>query len=307
MPSTVFFRNLNNGKPTNAAIHGFTHGVAFLSGSQWTYTGIDTTRADSWPVPITPQDLPTLMTWINGIFGDAAPEESDYKPGTAYKRISRRVLVVGKLEGAIDQKAFTQSFVALKLLLAKMQDIFETVEPSPSNLQTYSHKIRELLLLAAMEVEASWAAVLKVNGYAGGRFTTNDYVKLLRPMRLDSFSLRLRSYPDFPAFTPFGGWNATAPTRSLSWYDVYNQTKHNREEHLDVATIERAVHSVGAAVVMFYAQFGIGITIGEDKSNLLRNVFTLEVDPLRYPKDCYIPVPPVAGKGWEWDLIDYPF
>lgn len=126
-------------------------------------------------------------------------------------------------------------------------------------------------------------------------------------MRLDSFSLTLRSYPGFPAFTPFQGWNATAPTESLSWYDAYNQTKHNREEHLDVATIERAVHSVGAAVVMLYAQFGIGITIGEDKSNLLRNVFTLDVDPLRYPQDCYIPVTPVAGKGWEWDLIDYPF
>ena len=89
---------------------------------------------------------------------------------------------MGKLEGAIDQKAFTQSFVALKLLLAKMQDIFETVEPGPSNLQTYGHKIRELLLLAAMEVEASWTAVLKANGYVRDRFTTNDYVKLLKPM-----------------------------------------------------------------------------------------------------------------------------
>ena len=69
----------------------------------------------------------------------------------------------------------------MKLLLAKMQDIFETVEPSPSNLQTYGHKIRELLLLAAMEVEASWAAVLKANGYAGGSFTTfSRYVHLRR-------------------------------------------------------------------------------------------------------------------------------
>ena len=96
-------------------------------------------------------------------------------------------------------------------------------------------------------------------------------------------------------------WHSQHPNLTVA------QTKHNREEHLDVATIERAVHSVGAAVVMFYAQFGIGITIGEDKSNLLRNVFTLDVDPLRYPQDCYIPVPPVAGRGWEWDLIDYPF
>ena len=129
-----------------------------------------------------------------------------------------------------------------------MQDIFETVEPSPSNLQTYGHKIRELLLLAAMEVEASWAAVLKANGYAGGRFTTNDYVKLLAPMRLDSFSLTLRSYPDFPGFTPFKDWDTAQPTKSLEWYDAYNKAKHDREQNLGVATLERAVHAVGAAV-----------------------------------------------------------
>ena len=304
MRVTVFFRNLKLGNP---AMHGFTHGVAFLSGSQWIYTGIDTALANSWPVPITPQDLPTLMTWINGSFGDAAPQESDYKPGTAYKRISRRVLVMGNLQGAIDQKALTQSFVALKLLLAKMQDIFETVEPGPSNLQTYGHKIRELLLLAAMEVEASWAAVLKANGYVRDRFTTNDYAKLLAPMRLDSFSLTLRSYPDFPGFTPFKDWDTAQPTKSLEWYDAYNKTKHDREQNLGVATLERAVHAVGAAVVMFYAQFGIGITIGEDKSNLMRSVFTPDVDILKYPWDIYIPTTPVAGKGWEWDLIDYPF
>jgi hypothetical protein len=62
---------------------------------------------------------------------------------------------------AIDARAMTQSFIALKLLLTKMQDVFETVEPGELNLQTYGHKIRELLLLAAMEVEASWAAALK--------------------------------------------------------------------------------------------------------------------------------------------------
>jgi hypothetical protein len=288
-------------------MHDFTHGVAYLSGSQWFYTGIDTANGGSWPVPITPQDIAELKKWIDGIFGDTAPQESDYQPGTAYRRISRPVRVMGNLENAIDQKAFTQSFVALKLLLDKMQDIFETVEPYQSNLGTFGHKIRELLLLAAMEVEASWVAVLKTNGYARSRFTTVDCVKLLMPMRLDSFSLKLRSYTDFPSFTPFDGWDAAAPTKSLPWYDFYNQTKHNREEYLDVATLERAVHAVGAAVVMFYAQFGYGVTIGQDKGNHLRNVFTLDVDLTKYPRDIYIPTPPVPMKGFRWTQIDYPF
>jgi len=42
-----------------------------------------------------------------------------------------------------------------------MQDVFETVEPAQANLQTHGHKIRELLLLAAMEVEAPASGVLR--------------------------------------------------------------------------------------------------------------------------------------------------
>jgi hypothetical protein len=147
----------------------------------------------------------------------------------------------------------TQSFVALKILLTKMQDIFETVEPGPANLQTYGHKIRELLLLAAMEVEASWGAVLRANGYVGGRLNTKDYVKLRAPMRLDSLSVELRSYPEYPTITPFKDWDEQTPTQSLDWYDAYNRTKHNREECLDVATLRRAVNAVAATAVMYTA------------------------------------------------------
>jgi hypothetical protein len=176
----------------------------------------------------------------------------------------------------------TQSFVALKLLITKMQEIFETVEPGHANLKVYGHKIRELLLLAAMEVEASWAAVLKANGYAENRFTTKDYVKLLVPKALDSFSLRLRSYPDFPAAAPFKGWTDQSPTKSLAWYDAYNQTKHNREERLGMATLERTVHAVAGAVTMFYTQFGYSSNIEDEKRTLIRNVFSLNIDQSLY-------------------------
>jgi hypothetical protein len=43
----------------------------------------------------------------------------------------------GSLHNVVDTNALTQSFVALKLLLTKMQDVFETVEPAQGNMQTY--------------------------------------------------------------------------------------------------------------------------------------------------------------------------
>jgi hypothetical protein len=189
-----------------------------------------------------------------------------------------------------------------------MLDIFQTLEPSPDNLQAYGHKIRELLLLAAMEVEASWAAVLKANGYPPStRLSTNDYVKLLAPMLLDKHGLALASYPRFPQFTPFEGWTSASPTQSLAWYHAYNLTKHNREEHLNVATLEKAVHAVGAAAVMFYAQFGFRLGTTDEVTQVIRNVFRVTCDHAKYPTSCYIPNASSGTASWDWDLLDYPF
>lgn len=306
MVQTVFFKNLALSSPPNPPIHGFTHGVAYFSAARWWYSGLNY-GGSAQVVPINQSDLPSLKAWIQGIFCDPEPKESDYRPGTAYKRIWRSLNTPGNLNKAIDESAMNQSSVALKLLLTKMEDIFETVEPSQTNLQTYGHKIRELLLLASMEVEASWAAVLKANGYAGDRWRTSDYVKLLAPMLLDSFSLKLRSYPAFPVIAAFKGWDALRPTKSLGWYDAYNQTKHNREENLGLATLERAVNAVGAAVIMFHGQFGHSYQQNIEGSSHVRGIFNLSIDSSMYPTACYIPNAEGGTKAREWEMLNYPF
>jgi hypothetical protein len=63
-------------------------------------------------------------------------------------------------------------------------------------------------------------------------------------------------YPNLRTFSPFSKWNASAATKSIPWYDAYNQTKHNRERDFGVATLENAIDAVVAAVIVFYAQFG---------------------------------------------------
>lgn len=203
----------------------------------------------------------TLKEWIGKSFGDTESIESEYAPGTYYKRIWRPLVCGGNLPKVNSQEKMNQSFIALKLLLNKLEKLFETIEPT--NLSAYGHRIREIILLASMEVESSWSAVLKENEYTrNDRFTTNDYVKLLGPMFLDGYKLHLQSYPDFPAFMPFMNWDRDHPTESLKWYDAYNKTKHDHEDNIRLATLENAVHAVGAAVVMFHAQFGLGFGTG---------------------------------------------
>lgn len=261
--------------------------------------------------------LDALKKWVLESFGDPNPIESDYMPGTVYKRIYRPT-VAGSFARASSQEKSTESFISLRILLEKLEQLFETIEPTEANLPAYGLKIREILLLACMEVESSLAAVLRENGYpASAAWSTNDYVKLFVPMVLDSYKLSLRSYPRLPSFTPFENWDMKNPTQSLTWYDAYNKTKHDREENLKLATLHNAIQAVGAVVVMFYAQFGfsMGTMWYSDPKNVqIRNIFNVITDFNKHWQECYIPTltvvvgaQPNPLPSFDWNAINYPF
>lgn len=224
-------------------------GVAFAGDGAFFASGLNEGGAVHFAIaPNT--SFANLKDWVAKSFGDTRPTESAYVPGTFYKRMWRPSVCSVNFRSAVSEEKLNESFVALRILLGKLEELFETVEPNSENLSTHGHKIREILLLACMEVESAWSAVLKENEYgSGARLTTRDYVKLSTPMFLDAYEMHLHSYPSFPEFTPFKDWDRNNPTQSLPWYDAYNKTKHDREENLKFATLEHAVEAVGAVVV----------------------------------------------------------
>ena len=97
--------------------------------------------------------------------------------------------------------------------------------------------------------------VLVANGCSGARLSTANYVKLLRPMRLDEYQIGFAEYPWLPAISPFALWQASDP-ESLPWYGAYNATKHDREGAFDAGTLAHAVTAVCACLAMIAAQYG---------------------------------------------------
>ena len=78
-------------------------------------------------------------------------------------------------------------------LFEGMKNVFRHVEPSRKNWKTFGHEIRQLLVLACIEVEAQCKAVLRANGYTkatGGYWNMKDYFKLARPMRLSGWEVK---------------------------------------------------------------------------------------------------------------------
>jgi hypothetical protein len=128
------------------------------------------------------------------------------------------------------------------------------VHPAPQNFASYGHEIRNLLILAATEVESHCKGVLKANSRVADN--TNEYVKLVAAMKLDEYAVSLPFYPWLDPMPPFQRWSSADPTKSLPWYDAYHAIKHNRESEFQKGTLLCALEGVCGCAVMLFAPFG---------------------------------------------------
>jgi hypothetical protein len=207
-------------------------------------------------------------------------------------------------------KATLSIGVTTTSLLKQLANTFEAIEPHEKNAKTFSHNLRHLLILVCTEVEAAWKGILKANGYTtSGRMTTNDYVKLLPVLKLDSWVLQLLFYTDYPSLQPFKGWSASNPTESLPWYAAHHAVKHDREEQLHQATLENVIMAFAALLALGAAQFGPKLLSDmANENNMGRSVFAQThfhyvEKPTWDAGECYFP--PFGKKDWEF--VNYSF
>jgi len=130
-----------------------------------------------------------------------------------------------------------------------------SVQPSERTLVVYGHEIRNLLILAATEAEMHWRGILIANGAPRTtKFSSNEYVKLVEPLKLRDYAINFYDFPDLPPFQPFAGWSREDPTDSLPWYAAYNGVKHNREDEFQRGTLRCAFEAVSANIALLVAQ-----------------------------------------------------
>ena len=237
----------------------------------------------------------TIEEWIGRVFGAADCTPMQHEPGQVVSGVWRPGLYFKK---EIHQALATNDHLqrtaeqALRILIEKLDEILLYIEPTATGLQSYGHKSRELLILACTEVENLWTQYMKLAGVAplGRVFSTNDYVKLLKPLHLADFVMRFKLFHDSYSTIPFGKWSITNPTQSLPWYTAYNKTKHDREQYFKEATLENCLHAISAAVAMFCVRHSPFPLIEGNSS--LAGLFTQHFDIELHgpdPKSFYIP------------------
>lgn len=196
-----------------------------------------------------------------------------------------------------EQRAIWLSTVrAARMIYDRMNTLFAAVEPHPSQKDTFGFLQREIIVLACTEVESAWRSVLSAHATpmdpTSKRWSTKDYVRLLKPMRLDEWTVSLSIHRDFGSFSPFKGWDEDKPTQSLPWYDAYNAVKHGREDSLQTATLGNVVNAMAAAFIMTVAQFGFshihGTGLFSQASIFHPDAFQVIKSPEWSPTEVYI-------------------
>ena len=265
----------------------FVHFYGTANGLWVISSGLTTTQGKSG----------TLVDWLATIFGATELATSLHEVGQSVASVWRpgifRYDDIREGLGTTDSDRH-EALQSVRLLLERLDEIFLYIEPSPASLSTYSHKTRELLILACTEVENAWARYMReakavpVNGKG---YTTNDYVKLLGPLYLDEFQLTLKAFPAIASSRPFQGWTAAQPTKSLIWYDGYNLTKHDRKTHFDKAMLKSCIDAVAANLALFSARFSPYPLYNEGGtvSALFQQLFEIELKEPR-PETFYVPL-----------------
>lgn len=208
-----------------------------------------------------PQAFSDVLQQFYGRTIQATIEQTELGPGEHYHRVWRGPH--GPPPGDVCEREWTDAVAAARVLFDKMREVFRFIEPDTQNDTAFGHEVRQLLVLACMECESAWKAILSRGA------STADYVKLVGPLRLEEWELSLPLYPRFPPFRPFQGWHdpqkrppvppppaPQGPSQTLPWYNAYNNVKHDRGRNFGDANLGNMIHAMGGLFVMLCAQFG---------------------------------------------------
>lgn len=223
-------------------------------------------------------------------------------PGEYYPRIARPLALAPKdvlwspwIE--TDSTYVANSRNQLTLLVRKLESICHTVQPTTKTFDAYGHEIRNLLILAATEVEMYCRGILTKNGSPATTFNSKEYVKLACPLKLRDYAITYSDFPDIESIQPFAGWLQNDPSKSLGWYGAYNGVKHNREGEFEQGTLRHAFEAISACIALFVAQFGPAALSAELSSFVRLEVPTWSISEMYLPRITSADLVPVNCPG----------
>lgn len=184
--------------------------------------------------------------------------------------------------------------LSYKILEKDFKKFFEYVNPSDSNLNTYSHRIYELFLRTSTEFETNCKQILCANSYGKTKnLTINDYHKINKATKLSDYEVCINIWESGKKIIkPFAAWSNGA---SLQWYQDYNVVKHNRNQNFAKSNLENLLNAMAAIYAILYAQFGAYSFNPYNEINMIEDNF----DGTKFLGESIFSIKPIS-----WDSND---
>jgi len=182
---------------------------------------------------------------------------------------------------------YSNSLRQLEIILDDLESIFRVLTPNRRNKKAYGNAIRNVIIMACTEIDMLMKYTLKQNGkeLTDNQYNTNEYVKLLEPMRLNEYQLSFNRH-GLGLFSPFWRWSKDNTTKSIWWYDAYNKIKHDREGNFKLANLGNAVNAVMALAIVLIAQYGYRNDLWDEK---VGKIICVKKEPRWELKNFYYP------------------
>lgn len=148
---------------------------------------------------------------------------------------------------------YTRAFLMIQ---KDLRHLFEYIEPCDQNLNTHSYRIYDLFVRTCIEVEANFKAILQENIYSGpaDKWNMGNYSLVNTTHHLDDYQVKIPIWTGCQhTFKPFEEWKEKGHT--LSWYQAYNECKHNRQQNFQKATFKNLLESISGLLVLLSSQF----------------------------------------------------
>lgn len=160
-------------------------------------------------------------------------------------------------EFAVEPRYYLAS---LRILQIDLLELFQFIEPADANLETFSHRVHELLVRICIEIEAHFYNILMSNTpELKDKKRSPNIVKFKEIDRTHSLSKFLVRYPgwrgDSGVWAPFEKWSDAASREQPAWWQAYNDTKHRRHELFEKATLGHLMEAFTALIVVYHSQY----------------------------------------------------
>lgn len=120
------------------------------------------------------------------------------------------------------------------------------VELDVINFSTISLKYINLLLSIGAELDNFF----KVSCNLEGRKTINDYINpvLIKYSKIIGQTVLIKTYNI--SLIPYKGWDKTAPSQSLGFWEKYNNVKHDRISNYSMASLETVINALAGLYIL---------------------------------------------------------